>query len=446
MPRWGTELWSLALAVVALGWAVTARGDDPTGSAMPAADLEARVRQLEATNARLLEAVETLSRQVETLSRPTVVGAVEGTTLGVEIGPEGEPDLVPGGEAGRSTTTPEPESDYQMPGVPPSRELSEIILGPGFTMGTENDEYQIQFHNLTQIDGRFYQPGNQTLTPDTFDIARQWFILSGRLSKPYEYYASIAQGGGGFNVLDAFLNVHYDDRVQFRAGRFRSPFTYEWYAEPVANLINPERSLFGENFALSRATGLMGWGQLFDKRLDYAAGVFNGGRNLLIDRNDAKDVAAFVNFAPFLGSDRPLLEHLNVGGSVNAGRQSGLPVPQALRTANVGVAGMIQNPEFLAFNNDVREVGQRAFWSLHLAYYVRHLSLIGEWQSGYQTYERTMNAGILDAVAGGQLLRPVRLLPHRRDGSGPGTCQAASAAGPPTGSLRPGGRRVDDPL
>src|SRR5262249_38813008 len=43
-------------------------------------------------------------------------------------------------------------------------------------------------------------------------------------------------------------------------------------------------------------------------------------------------------------------------------------------------------PEFLALNNNVNESGLRAFWSLYLAYYYRQLSLIGEWQSGYDSF------------------------------------------------------------
>jgi phosphate-selective porin OprO and OprP len=132
----------------------------------------------------------------------------------------------------------------------------------------------------------------------------------------------------------------------------------------------------------------MVWGQVARERVDYAAGVFNGNRNGLLDTNDAKDVVGFLNARPFHGSGFPALEDLNVGGAVNFGNESNDPNPRTLRTivplpgnATIGVP-------FLSFNNNVRESGDRALWSLHLAYYRRHLSLIGEWDAGFEDYAR----------------------------------------------------------
>ena len=41
-----------------------------------------------------------------------------------------------------------------------------------------------------------------------------------------------------FNLLDAFVNAHFDDRFQFKVGRMLTPFLYEYYGfspawEPV---------------------------------------------------------------------------------------------------------------------------------------------------------------------------------------------------------------------
>jgi phosphate-selective porin OprO/OprP len=115
-------------------------------------------------------------------------------------------------------------------------------------------------------------------------------------------------------------------------------------------------------------------------------GSFNGTRNGYVDSNDFKDVAALVNLRPFATREGNLFENLNIGGSLDAGLQNNVPVPQILRT-NVATTGNLAiGPEFLALNNNVREHGYRALWSIHLAYYYRHLSLISEWQSGFQDY------------------------------------------------------------
>ena len=65
----------------------------------------------------------------------------------------------------------------------------------------------------------------------------------------------------------------------------------------------------------------MAWGTLYDTRVGYAVGIFNGFRNGIIDTNDFKDVVATINFKPFLLREDSWLQHLNIGGSVAGGRQ-----------------------------------------------------------------------------------------------------------------------------
>jgi phosphate-selective porin OprO/OprP len=57
-----------------------------------------------------------------------------------------------------------------------------------------------------------------------------------------------------------------------------------------------------------------------------------------------------------------------------------------VQTGNAIGPALATGPEFLEWNNNVRESGWRAFWDLHMAYFYRHLSLLGEWQSGFQDY------------------------------------------------------------
>ncbi len=263
-------------------------------------------------------------------------------------------------------------------------------FGPGFELKTADDEFVAQWHNLTQFDGRFYvaQGTSQVPVKDTFVIPREWWMLSGRITKPYEYFISFQNVFDTINMLDVFLNIHYDDRLQFKLGRYKTPFTYEFYSEPIQGLINPERSLFFNNFALNRSVGMMAWGRLFNTTapLDYAAGIFNGARNSYIDTNDAKNFLAYVNWRPFALLEDSPLENLVFGGSVMAGTQTNNPVPGTLRTQVATTGNSIVGVPFLTFNSNVRESGPRAFWDLHAAWYYRHLSLIAEWQSGYQDY------------------------------------------------------------
>ncbi len=276
-------------------------------------------------------------------------------------------------------------SRFNMPGIS-SDFPTTGIFGPGFQLQTRDEEFQLQFHDLTQVDGRFYTRGQQAPITSTFLIPREWFIFSGRLSKPFEYYVSTAEGIDSLNILDVFLNINYDKRLQFKIGRYKTPFTYEFYNLPINAFVTPERSLFFNNFGLNRDIGLMAWGTMFDNRFDYALGIFNGTRNGYVDANDFKDFVGLVNYRPFATwTDHPL-ENLSLGGSTDTGLENNVPIPQVFRT-NVATTGNLAiGPEFLALNKNVMESGLRAFWSLYAAYYYQGLSLIGEWESGYDSY------------------------------------------------------------
>jgi len=77
---------------------------------------------------------------------------------------------------------------------------------------TGKPEIGINAHNLTQFDGRFFTQEQQRPVRDTFDFPRIWFIFSGRLTRPFEYYVAPSFQFDNVNLLDAYLNIHYDDR------------------------------------------------------------------------------------------------------------------------------------------------------------------------------------------------------------------------------------------
>lgn len=265
-------------------------------------------------------------------------------------------------------------------------------FGPGFEFMTEDEEFRLQFHNETQIEYRDFDHTGQGTVHDGFFMPRQIWWFGGWMTKPIEYYTAFQKGLGSVSVRDAFINLHYDDRLMVKAGRYKPPFTYEFYAISNQDLMQPERSLFALNFGDNRELGAMIWGQLFEDRLDYAAGVFNGPRNSFEDLNDSKDVAAYIHALPFGKSERwEFLKNFGVGGSVDFGNQGQPAFPQALRTA---VSASSSNgsstaaPAFLIFNDGVQENGDRDLWNLHATYFYKGLSILAEWDSGFADYTR----------------------------------------------------------
>jgi len=265
------------------------------------------------------------------------------------------------------------------------------VFGPGFQFQTDDEEFRLQVHLESQIEGRIWSQRDQVPANSGIFLPRQRIFFNGNITRRIEYEFSINRGlGGTINLLNAYINLHFNDRFEVRFGRFFTPLTYDQYAISNYWLPTPERSLFTTNVGLGRQIGLMGWGYLFDKRLDYAAGIFNGSRNSFESLNNGVDFVAFLNTRPFQESESlPLARFLNLGTSVAFGHQDQPPVPMAFRiggsSPNADIPGAGTTP-FLILNPDVIERGDRLLGSVHAAYFYKGLSLIGEWQYGYGSY------------------------------------------------------------
>jgi phosphate-selective porin OprO/OprP len=354
------------------------------------AQLEERVRQLEAM-------VNRLSTQMQT-------GMAGGGPVNVT------PNTAPGATAPSSVpspTNPSTSGGVAAPGQslppnpPPSNRFDSpatleslkgnFRFGPGFELRTDDSEYILQFHNLTQFEYRGYQQYGQSSVHDSFLIPRQWFMFSGRMTRDFGYFVSFSNGFDTFTLLDVFLDINIDPRFTIRAGRFKTPFTYEFMVEPLQGLILPERSLFFNNFGLNRDLGVMPYGRLFANTMEYAFGIFNGARNGFVAPTDDKFFASYLNFKPFINDQGSILENFNLGGSVLWGNEQIVPIPAILRTNVATTGNSVAGVPFLAFNNNVRQSGSLAFWDLHTAWYYGGLALLAEWASGFQDYAQTSN-------------------------------------------------------
>lgn len=375
--------------------------------------LEARLRELEADaagkSAREVELEERLKNLERFLSRPEMTAS---TSLEAQQPPTApatgtmdsrDDDLPPGEEAyvpvgvdpPGGPASPPVANEFGVPGegkpqmpYTPKLKKGYAGIGPGFVISTDDDEYQLQFHNLTQFELRQYNNQNMNPTHSTFDFPRQRLIFNGRLTKPIEYFIATNWGINNLALLDCFVNLHYDDRIQFKLGRFKTPFAYEFYAEPSTWLISPERSVFFNNYGPNRDVGAMVWGQIFDKTADYAAGVFNGVRSGNVDNNNAKQAMGYFNIRPFEKAGIDQLKHWNVGGSASYNVYNGSARPEVFRT-NVPYPGDPNvSPQFLTLNNNVWEFGTQNLWAIHSAYFYKSLSVIGEYMAGFETYAK----------------------------------------------------------
>lgn len=359
--------------------------------------------ELARENKKLGEQLQGLSRQVTDGGGSKTSSAAGETGSGGMPQPEdatdgGDPQTAGGGSkaaGGDPTTT----GRAQEVG---NRHLGNLPLksfydfdGDGFVWSTDDDEITFGVRAMSQVEARIYTQPNQTPVSSGIYNPRTRVYFEGQFSKPIQYEFSFQNTFDSLNLLDAYINFNYDSRFQLRLGRYKTPFTYEWYRIHVWHLLAPERSLFANNYEGNRRFGFMGWGDLFSHRLEYAVGTFNTQRNSYQAFSNLQDVMAFVNFKPFYNRDADfLLRDLQFGGSVNAGEENQPNVPAVLRTnsapsangVNASAASNAATLPFLAFNSDVRERGPRALWELHMAYYYRGLTLLAAWDSGYESY------------------------------------------------------------
>jgi phosphate-selective porin len=76
-------------------------------------------------------------------------------------------------------------------------------------------------------------------------------------------------------LTDGYVNWNRRPDANIRIGQFKTPFGFEQlYADP--RLFTMERSLVNDRLTVSRQLGMQVNGDLFEKRLSYAVGAFNG--------------------------------------------------------------------------------------------------------------------------------------------------------------------------
>ncbi len=391
----------LVLGLALMGVAHPAMAQDQT----PGPSLEARLQQLEAMNRAVLEQNRQLLER-ETQQRTESEARYQSLEQRYEelrtrleaqpVGPANARSIEPAADSLEELSSESvPGSLWHLtPEAPQARPQSwqkplRAQFGEGFEFTTTDEEYSLRLHILDQTDFKNFVPGNQFPAKSGLYIPRVRLYFEGQLTQLFDYEVSLQRSVDGvWDLLDANLRVNADRRFQMIFGRQLVPYSYDWYDHLEQHFITPERALFPLNFGLSREAGLLARGFLFDDRLQYALGGFDGRLVGVADDNNTRDAVAYLNARPFLKSEQfPLLQYLNLGASGFIGRQLGAQPPLPLRTSvqsseNDEAANQASS-EILSFREDVVALGQRYGAALHLAWYYKQLSLESEFNTGH---------------------------------------------------------------
>jgi phosphate-selective porin OprO/OprP len=271
---------------------------------------------------------------------------------------------------------------------------AEVRFREGLEIRAADDFITLEFHNLSQLDYRDFSQTGDALH-DNFIIPRQRWYFQGQVSPYAYYYTVINRGYGSLDILDSWADFNFapehKENFQLRVGRMKTPFTYEYIKVSESDLIAPERSLFISNFAGNRQDGAMAHGYLFQRSMEYYAGIFNGPRRSFVDYNNSKDLFGLINIKPFLHSGIEWLENLNITGSIEGGTERNPTQPDALTTANdqspsSSTAVVNVSPTFLIFNSKAFENGLHMQWAADVAYYYKSFTLLANYEGGFQNY------------------------------------------------------------
>jgi phosphate-selective porin OprO/OprP len=263
------------------------------------------------------------------------------------------PATVQGGPAIEGATPPPPSALSARatptasggPGDPAS-----VAAGPGgFRIISLDQRSEIRFRALVQADGRFWFDDTQRPEINTFLIRRAQPWLEGRLPYGINFMVNPDFGGGTVVLQDAYVGFDLFDALKLRFGKFRAPFGLE-RLQPTSNLSFVE---FGLPTLLSpnRDVGAMAYGDLFDRFVGYAAGIFNGvpdnGSDDLAS-DSPKEFAGRVYLRPFAPIPDAGLGRLFVGVASTFGRVYGTPTNPAFSspTATPSYKTPGQNTDF----------------------------------------------------------------------------------------------------
>ncbi|MFL5342337.1 MAG: OprO/OprP family phosphate-selective porin [Gemmataceae bacterium] len=240
----------------------------------------------------------------------------------------------------------------------------------GFFLRSADQQFVLRITGQLQADFRGFANRGDITDFDTFLVRRARLGIEATAAQYYEFRLLPDFGQGTARIQDSYVNVHYWDQLQFEAGKFKQPFSYE---QLIQDRFVPtmERSLI-DQLVPQRDAGLMIHGQkLLGDRLDYAVAISDGVINGDLDTNPGKDLAWRVVVRPFNSEAfGPWLRGLQAGMAITTGVEGGL-APAILRTP-----GTVQ---FLGYLPAVREDGRRSRFGPELAYFWGPLGIVAQY-------------------------------------------------------------------
>lgn len=198
-----------------------------------------------------------------------------------------------------------------------NKETARLTVGDrGVSFNSADTNFNFQLRGLLQIDSRTFFHDSGISGNDSFLLRRARPILQGTVYRDFDFLFVPDFGGTGSpQIFDAYVNYRCQPELQLRVGKFKTPVGLEQLIADKDTLFN-ERAL-PTALVPNRDLGAQIHGDLFQTRLSYAVGIFNGigdARNSSnADIDDNKSVGARIFAQPFLKNSTAVLQGLGFG-------------------------------------------------------------------------------------------------------------------------------------
>ena len=189
----------------------------------------------------------------------------------------------------------------------------------GFFVRSADGNFSLKFNGRVASNFFFFEP--DTVQNDTQTIDRARLSVDATV---YKYFRMRLENdfSSSSGLRDAWIGFNYAPEFNVQIGQYKVPFSYEELlskryidfverAAVVNSAVNPSRDI-----------GVMVYGALFKKMVQYQLAGMNGTGQNRSDNNSDKDVIARAVVAPFVASDFEHLRGFNLGGAVTYGRQA----------------------------------------------------------------------------------------------------------------------------
>jgi len=280
-----------------------------------------------------------------------------------------------------------------------AKEAPKISLGAdGFSFASPRGNFGVQLKGVLQMDSRtfFNEPG--VVGNDSLLLRRVRPILQGTVYRDFDFlFVPDFAPTSGPQIFDAYLNYRYSPGLQFQAGKYKVPIGLEQLQSDRDILFN-ERSLVTD-LVPNRDVGFELHGDLFNERVSYAAGYFNGtsdGANTgNADFADDRAFAGRLFFQPFKQSTTVALQGFGFGVAASYETMSTTNTAGLPSTTGGSLPGYFTDgqQQFFAYNpaDKAVVVAEDNHWRLSPQgyYYYGPFGLLGEYIVSDQKVERS---------------------------------------------------------